>query len=503
MQKKNISHRFIFSVIKLIFETFMILLIVILLTKYVPYFSVAIIISELIVVAIIISSDQNPEFKIPWLLLVILVPISGMMIYFIFGKRKLSKKYTKRMDEANEQLLQHSEGKTLRRPSEFKIQSLCNLIQKSSGNQLYQNTKLTYFPLGENMWSQLLIDLETAEKFIFVDYFIIETGLFWDSILDILAKKASKGIEVRVMYDDIGSFKTLPNNFTVLMNKHGIEVTPFARFTGDANSDVNNRSHRKMLIIDGQISYTGGINISDEYVNLIDRFGHWKDTAIRINGLATNEFTKMFFVDWYTNNMASTLNIEQYLLAKPVESESFVLPFGDGPSPIYNYRVSKLALIQLLSTSKTRVLITSPYLIIDDELANAFQSAALRGIDVNIITPGIPDKKIIYAMTRANYKRLMSSGVKIYEYTPGFIHSKYYISDDNVAIIGTVNLDYRSLVHHFENGVVLTDKSVLSDMINDFEETRLVSSLVTENKLQQSITHQVVNLVLRAFSPLL
>lgn len=503
MLKNNLPHRFIFSLMKLIFETFMILLIVVLLTKYVPYFSVAIIISEFIVVAIIISSDQNPEFKIPWLLLVILVPISGMMIYFIFGKRKLSKKYTKRMDEANEQLLQHIEGKTLRQPTEFKVQSLVKLIEKTSGNQVYQNTKLTYFPLGEKMWAQLLIDLETAEKFIFVNYFIIETGQFWDSILDILTKKAAEGIEVRVMYDDIGSFKTLPSDFKTLMDQRGIKITPFARFTGDANSDVNNRSHRKMLIIDGQISYTGGINIADEYVNLIDRFGHWKDTAIRLDGSATNELTKMFFVDWYTNNMSSTLNIEQYLLAKPVESEGFVLPFGDGPSPIYNYRVSKLALIQLLSTSQRRVLITSPYLIIDDELANAFQSAALRGVDVNIITPGIPDKKIIYAMTRANYNRLMSSGIKIYEYTPGFIHSKYYISDDNVAIIGTVNLDYRSLVHHFENGVVLTDKSTLNDMIADFKQTCSVSSLVTQDKLKQSIAHRLVNLTLRAFSPLL
>ena len=287
-----------------------------------------------------------------------------------------------------------------------------------------------------------------------MEYFIIEEGTFWNSILEILKKKAAVGVEVKVLYDDIGCMMTLPGDYYKTLKSYGIEARPFSRLRGNADSEFNNRSHRKIMVIDGKIGYTGGVNIADEYINEIVKFGHWKDTAIRLEGEAVWELTKLFLVDF-------GINVKKLLAARndwyPVQrnnsAQGYIIPFGDGPHPIYERRVGKSVIQNMLSSATRYAWITSPYLIIDNDLCTTFENTALRGVDVRIIVPHIPDKKLVFGMTRSFYHRLMAAGVKIYEYEPGFIHAKSYLVDDDYAMIGTINLDYRSLVHHFENGV--------------------------------------------------
>ncbi|MCH4168884.1 MAG: cardiolipin synthase [Streptococcaceae bacterium] len=503
-KQKQIPTRFVLAISVTFIQTATIIAMVLLLKIYVPYFDIAIILTQIFVLGSIVSSDENPDFKIPWILVVLLLPIAGFMIYFIFGKRDLSSNYVARMDKA-ERSLQESSNNYRKKLQESSAQAYADaiLIEKLSGNSLYMNTQVDYFPSGEAIFQSMLQDLKRAEKFIFIESFIIQEGLFWNSILDILVDKVAKGVEVKVIYDDIGTMMTLPGDYYETLTQMGIETVPFAFLKGQASSEFNNRSHRKIMVIDGQIAYTGGINLADEYINEIERFGHWKDVGIRLNGEATNELTNLFLIDFYTNQLDASLDFKKYYIARPVVNDSFVLPFGDGPSPVYSRHVSKQAIINLLASAKHYVHITTPYLIIDDELANTIERTALRGIEVKIITPGIPDKKIIFAMTRANYVRLLNAGVEIYEYTPGFIHSKIYLADGKTGIIGTVNLDYRSLVHHFENSVWLYQDTVLNEIETDFLATLAESRRVSLDELKKDPLHKIINILLRAFSPLL
>ncbi|MBS7578226.1 MULTISPECIES: cardiolipin synthase [unclassified Enterococcus] len=503
-KKKQIPTRFVWAISVTFIQTAAIIAMVLLLKLFVPYFDIAIILTQIYVLGTIVSSDENPDFKIPWLLVVLLLPIAGFMIYFIFGKRDLSKNYVARMEKA-ERSLQKSGNDYLKKLQKVSPQAYADalLIERLSENGLYMNTQVNYFPSGEAVFESMLTDLRHAEKFIFIESFIIEEGLFWNSILEILLAKVKAGVEVKVIYDDIGSMLTLPGDYYQTLTQMGIEAVPFAFLKGQASSEFNNRSHRKIMIIDGQIAYTGGINLADEYINEIEKFGYWKDVGIRLNGEATNELTNLFLIDYYTNQLDASLDFSKYYLAQPVVNDSFVLPFGDGPSPVYSRHVSKQAIINLLASAKYYVHITTPYLIVDDELANAIERTALRGVDVKIITPGIPDKKIIFAMSRANYVRLLNSGVEIYEYTPGFIHSKIYLADGQVGIIGTVNLDYRSLVHHFENSVWLYQDAVLTEIEADFLTTLAESRRVSLDELKKDPLHKIINILLRAFSPLL
>jgi cardiolipin synthase len=327
---------------------------------------------------------------------------------------------------------------------------LCSI----SGASVFTNTKQTYYPLGEDMWQAMLPDLEKAENFIFMEYFIIEEGMFWDSILEILKRKASEGVTVRVLYDDIGCMSTLPGDYHKQLGKFGIEAKPFSRLRGQADSEFNNRSHRKICVIDGKVGYTGGVNIADEYINKIERFGHWKDTAIRLEGEAVWELTRLFLTDYGINvKKLPETKFELYPKQNEIRADGYVIPFGDGPSPLYDRRIGKSVIQNMLASATKYMYMTTPYLIIDNDLCQSIENAALRGVDVRIIVPHIPDKKLVFGMTRSFYHRLMKSGVRIYEYKPGFIHAKSYIADDDYAMIGTINLDYRSLVHHFENGV--------------------------------------------------
>ncbi len=499
--------RYIIAVIMTCAEILAIIGIVLACCYYVPYFYIAAYLTEIFCVIKIISSDDNPDYKVPWLLFVLILPVVGFMLYFLFYSRKLRKKYVRRLKELKkyqynkkdqDELINELESDSALAKSQAKM--LCSI----SGASIFKNTNLTYYPLGENMWKDMLCDLKKAQRFIFMEYFIIEEGAFWNSILEILKQKASEGVTVRVIYDDIGCMNTLPGSYHKQLSKFGIEATPFSRLRGNADSEFNNRNHRKICVIDGVIGYTGGVNIADEYINKKERFGHWKDTAIRLQGEAVWELTRLFLIDYGINTKKlPEASQELYPTQSHIDENGYVIPFGDGPRPLYDRRVGKSVIQNMLSTAKRYMYMTTPYLIIDNELCQSIENAALRGVDVRIIVPHIPDKKLIFGMTKSFYHRLMRAGVKIYEYEPGFIHAKSYVTDDEYAMIGTINLDYRSLVHHFENGVWMYKCNIIKDLKQDIEETIEKSIEVTPNMLKTGVVTRLIRSIVRIFAPML
>lgn len=497
--------RYVIAILITLLEVLTILGIVVALCYYVPYFYIACWVTEIFCVLHIIASDDNPDYKIPWLLFVLIIPIAGFMLYFLFYSRVLQKKFIKRLNELKGYTYTPKDNLiavlTDENPTAAaQARMLCNVAD----THLFTNTKQEYFSLGEDMFKHLLMDLEVAEKFIYMEYFIIEEGIFWNSILDILKKKASDGVEVKVLYDDIGCMTTLPGNYHKILKKYGIDATPFSRLRGNADSEFNNRSHRKITVIDGKVGYTGGVNIADEYINEVKRFGHWKDTAIRLEGEAVWELTKLFLVDFGINRKKMVVTRADLYPQYPEICETgYLIPFGDGPHPIYEHRVGKSVIQNMLSSATQYAWMTSPYLIIDNDLCTDFENAALRGVDVRIIVPHIPDKKIVFSMTRSFYYRLMKAGVKIYEYEPGFIHAKSYIVDDDYAMIGTINLDYRSLVHHFENGVWMYKCEATKDLKADIADTLEKSIEIKPDMLKTNLVQRFICSVVRIFAPMM
>ena len=418
----------------------------------------------------------------------------------------LKKKYVKRLKALKDNSYRkddtklfekmHSENPTA--ASQAKM--LCNISEA----HLFTDTKQTYFPLGEDMHPQLLEDLRKAEKFIYMEYFIIEEGKFWNSILDILKEKAARGVDVKVVYDDVGCMMTLPGNYCKILATYGIEATPFSRLKGNADSEFNNRSHRKITVIDGKVGYTGGINLADEYINEFEKHGHWKDTGIRLEGEAVWELTKLFLIDFGINvKKMPEIKAELFPAQSEIKEDGYMIPFGDGPHPLYERRVGKSVIQNMLSSATRYVYMTSPYLIIDNDLCLSIENAALRGVDVRIIVPHIPDKKLVFGMTQSFYHRLMAAGVQIYEYEPGFIPAKSYLADDEYAMIGTINLDYRSLVHHFENGVWMYKCETVGTLKSDIEATFEKSIKVTPDMLKTNLIQRMIRAIVRIFAPML
>ena len=390
--------RFILAILFAVLETAAVIAAVMVCSYYIPYFYLLVWATEIAVVIKIIASDDNPDYKVPWLMVVLLIPVAGFMMYFLFYDRKLQKRFIKRMNAmkavghkpddlrlfaglAEESLEAHNQAKML-----------CNIAE----THLYSDTKQEYFSLGESMFARLLEDLRSAEHFIFMEYFIIEEGRFWNSILEILKEKAAAGVEVKVVYDDIGCMMTLPGDYFKTLRGFGIDATPFSALKGNADSEFNNRSHRKITVIDGKIGYTGGVNIADEYINEVVRFGHWKDVGLRLEGDAVKELTNLFLIDYGINVRKKPEQKHDYFPEYSVPEAGYLVPFGDGPAPIYNRRVGKSVIQNMLNQADRYVYIMSPYLIIDNELCQAIEDTALRGVTVKLILPHIPDKHFIY-----------------------------------------------------------------------------------------------------------
>ena len=500
-----IPFRYIFNIILILLEVIAVITILILITIYVPYFFIAVLVTQIGVAISIIGRNDNPDYKLPWLFLVLFIPIIGFMLYFMFYSRNLSHKQQKKIEKIkNELVLKDDEEEFLKlKEIDAYVYTQALALKKLSSSHLYTNTKITYFSLGDELFPALIEDLKKAQKFIFMEYFIIENGLFWDMILNVLKEKAKSGIEVRIIYDDIGCMMTLPGNYYKKLEHCGIKCVPFSKLQGQANNKFNNRSHRKIAIIDGKIAYTGGINLADEYINRVIKYGHWKDVGIRLVGEAINEFTRLFLIDYNLNDKKAKDIFSSYYYQEEIKEEGYCIPFGDGPKPIFERQVSKNAIMNLLNGAQKYVYITTPYLIIDNELMSTIENCALRGVDVRIITPHIPDKKVVFLMTRSYYSRLINAGVRIYEYEKGFIHAKTYIADGKVAIVGTINLDYRSLVHHFENGVWMYQCKAINDMEKDFLNTQEKSLEYHKDMLKQNLWTRFIRSLVKIFAPLL
>lgn len=507
--ERNVNYipvRYIIAATITIFEILAIIGIVIGLCYYVPYFYIAAYITAFACELKIISSDDNPDYKVPWMLFVLIIPIAGFMCYFMFSSRKLKRKYVKRLEELKSISYNHNDEAILTNLlTENKVAySQATMLCKIADTHVFQNTKLTYFPSGEEYFVELINDLKKAKKFIYMEYFIIEEGLFWNLILEVLKEKAKQGLDIRVVYDDIGCMATLPGNYSKTLGSFGIKATPFSRLKGSADSEFNNRSHRKITVIDNIVGYTGGINIADEYINRIVKFGHWKDVGIRLTGDAVKELTKLFIID-YGINVKKDCNLKDvyYPPLSNFDSTGYIIPFGDGPKPMYERRVGKSVIQNMFNAATKYAYVTTPYLIMDNDLCVSIENAALRGVDVRIIVPHIPDKKIVFGMTKSFYKRLMDCGVKIYEYEPGFVHAKTYLVDDEYAMVGTINLDYRSLVHHFENGVWMYKCDVIKDIKQDILDTLSKSIEIDSASLKTNLITRFIRVIIRIFAPML
>lgn len=498
--------RFIMAILLIVLETTAVITITMLCAVYIPYFYLLMYATQTFCILRIVNSQENPEYKIPWLLLVLLVPVAGFMIYFMFYNRMLSKKQIRRMNAIKEQQVHTDDSFALRRLEKEEKQAYqqAKLLCRLSDTHIYQNTDSQYYDMGEKVFPAMLEDLKKAEKFIFMEYFIVEEGIFWNSILDILREKAESGVEVRVLYDDVGCMLTLPGDYYKTLQGYGIKAVPFSRLRGQANNEFNNRSHRKILVIDGKVGYTGGVNIADEYINEKMLFGKWKDVGIRLEGEAVNQLTSIFLTDYELNVKTPVERFASYFKEKySVKNDGYVIPFGDGPGPLFTHRVTQTMIMNLLNQAQDYVYLMSPYLIIDDVLCQAIENAAMRGVDVRIITPHIPDKKIVFWMTRSYYKRFMDAGVRIYEFEAGFVHAKVYLSDDKYGIVGTSNLDYRSLVHNFENNVWLYKHEVLTQIKEDVENTMKQSVYMNHEEMKDNLFQQFVRAIVKALSPLM
>ena len=498
--------RFILAVMLAVMETLAVIAAVVLLSMYVPYFYLLMWITEIACVIQISASNENPDYKVPWLLVVLTVPVAGLMLYFMFHSRVLKKKYIRRMEKLKSHAYKKDDEEAFERLKEENTTAAnqAKLLCEISESHLFRHTSQEYFPLGEDMFAKMTEDLENANTFIFLEYFIIEEGKFWNTILDILKKKAASGVEVCVVYDDIGCMNTLPGNYFKILRSYGIKAAPFSLLRGNADSEFNNRSHRKILVIDGKVGYTGGVNLADEYIGEKICFGHWKDTGIRLEGEAVRELTRLFLLDYGLNVRKEPEMCHDYFPDfEKQQEEGYMIPFGDGPSPVYTHQVGKRVIQNLLNQAEKYVWMMSPYLIIDSELCCSIEYAAMRGLDVCIIIPHIPDKKLVFEMTRYYYERLMKAGVKIYEYAPGFIHAKCYLADGDTAMIGTINLDYRSLAHHFENGVWMYKCASIKDIHADFEKTFDASVRMEKHMLKTGLLHKLVRSLVKIFAPML
>lgn len=496
-----------FSIAIILIELFVIFGIILYMSQIAPlvWVSLVFMVSVATVIAIV-NRSMSPESKVTWLI-VTFVPVFGPLLYLMFGERRLSKKELKQLQELNSIAFHENNGRQLHlqlQETDKSAYGIINaLLHMDSNAEVYEHTDSQFFASGEEMWQQMLEDLKRAEKFIFLEYYIVEEGLMWDSMLEILEEKAAQGVEVKMLYDDIGCMVTLPGDYTVYLRSKGINAHKFNKVIPRMTVAYNNRDHRKILVIDGQISYTGGINLADEYINQIERFGHWKDSGIRIDGPATQAFTRLFLMNWYINR-GEISDFDQYHLENQTRPGSgLCIPYGSGPKPIYKTKVGKIVYQNLINQAEDFVYITTPYLIIDYDLTEDIKNAAMRGVDVRIVTPFVPDKKIIQLVTRGAYPDLLSAGVRIYEYTPGFIHSKQMIVDDCFAVVGTINLDYRSLVHHYENAVLLYKTESIADIRQDFEDIFEVSQEIFSDTINLTWYQTMIKEITQLFAPML
>ena len=462
---------------------------------------------SIIIVFIIINNKSNPSYKIAWIVPVMIFPIFGGLFYLLYGGNKLSTREKLKMVIQNIEMTNSlkQDDEIIKKIGDKSIyaKNQSEYILNYAKCPVYNNTETTYFKIGEEKFEALLRELKKAEKFIFLEYFIIQEGKMFNSILEILEEKAKQGVDVRLIYDDVGCIVTLPHNYKNTLEAKGIKCRVFNPIKPFFTRRLNNRDHRKIVVIDGDVGFTGGINLADEYINEYEKHGYWKDAGIMLKGDAVWNLTVMFLSMWdYIDNKE-----EDYIKFKPSKnkyynSKGYVQPFDD--SPLINEPLGETVYLNLINKAKDYIYINTPYLIIDNEMATALKIAAKSGVDIKIVTPYIPDKKFVHAVTKSYYESFIKDGIEIYEFTPGFMHAKTFVVDDEYGVVGSINLDFRSLYLHYECGVWLYKTDSIKSMKDDYLETLKRCHKVTMEECKNtSSIRKVLRLIIRMFAPLL
>ena len=472
------------------------------------YFGGSVAMSAFMVVYIL-NSEMDNSAKITWMVTIAILPVVGVPLFFYvksnIGHNALKKRVTHLTEEARGLQPQPLAAAQELAEADPGAASLARYLHgKGGGFSVYRNTEVTYFPGGEAKFEELLRQLEKAEKYIFLEYFIIDEGLMWGKILEVLARKAAEGVDVRVMYDGTCEFSTLPRNYPRLLETLNIQCKVFSPVQPFVSTHYNYRDHRKILVIDGRVGFTGGVNLADEYINHIQKHGRWKDAAVMLEGEAVRSLTAQFLQMW---GILKEPEYERFLtrpIPVPENAKGVAAPYGD--CPLDGERVGEMVYIDLLNRARDYIHIMTPYLILDGELETALKFAAERGVDVHLILPGKPDKRFPYALAKSHYSALLDSGVKISEWSPGFVHAKVFVVDGREAVVGTINLDYRSLYHHFEDAVWMVDAPCIRDIEQDFQHT-LEQCRTVENTSasiwQKHYLLRATGMLLKVIAPLL
>lgn len=504
-----VFHRLFIVVLLLIIQIYIIFLMLNEFNQYYVYFDIITAFLAMLAVLSIVNDRSNPGYKIAWIILILVVPIFGVLFYMMFGGKELGRATQSRLQKIRLQSLNQMKQnrKVMEELKEENIDAYhqAKYIEDYGLTPIYNHSESLYFESGEKYFHQLVKELKQAKHYIFLEYFIIQEGIMWNTILEILKEKVKMGVDVRIIYDDLGCIMTLPYKYDKKLESYGIKCAIFNPFVPILSSRFNNRDHRKITVIDGHTAFTGGINLADEYINAYPKYGHWKDTGILIKGEAVWNFTVMFLTIWDSikkeNSSFNKYKAEVYQ-EKEIFNDGYIQPYMD--SPFDNETVGESIYLNLINKAKKYIYITTPYLVIDNEMVTAICLAAKSGIDVKIITPHIPDKHYVHAVTRSYYNTLLESGVEIYEYTDGFIHAKSFLVDGLYGTVGTVNLDYRSLYLHFECGVWMYKTSSLKDLKKDFLKTLQISELVSIEKCRnRKWYHRFILAVMRIFAPLM
>lgn len=477
------------------------------LTEYVTYFSGVMAVFTLLMIIYLFNCEMDATAKLTWMFMIALFPLpTACFLSFTqtdAGHVRLKKRVEELIDSTKGAITQSEDVIRQVKEDGSGVAALAEYLGRCGCFPLFHHTDVTYFPLGEEKFAAMLKELQKAEKYIFMEYFIIEEGYMWGRILEVLIEKAKAGVDVRVMYDGMCEVSLLPADYPKLLFEHGIKAKAFSPIMPVVSSHYNYRDHRKILVIDGKVAFNGGVNLADEYINRVERFGHWKDVALMMKGEAAKSFALMFLQMWNIDEKSpeflSYLENGGYCHE---HANGYVMPFGD--CPLGDGKAGETVYMDILNRANEYVHIMTPYLILDGELAGALKYAAQRGVDVKMILPGIPDNKAAHALAKSHYQQLVNAGVKIYEYTPGFVHAKVFVSDDIKAVVGTINLDYRSLYHHFECGTFLYRTECIAEIEKDFQDTIEKCSRVTQESIKnEKLSYKMMGSCMKFIAPLM
>jgi len=470
-----------------------------------PIITIVIYLLSILMVLWLVVKNEAAAYKVIWIIVIIALPVSGAILYLMFGINHPARRVGAHVREhaVVAKLLDGDDVADCDRLGvDKRAAGIMRYIRQVSSYHHYENTEATYFSLGDHMYAAMLEELAKAEKFIFVEYFIISKSKMWDGILEILAQKAEAGVDVRIIFDDIGSLALFNSAYVAKLREKGIKIMRFNPIVPFISPFMNNRNHRKIMVIDGVVGFNGGINISDEYINLVEHWGVWKDTGVMLKGDAVWSFSLMFIETWNAFCKRGDARVIDYTLYAPTQShatDGLVIPYGD--SPLEAERLGENIYIDMLNQAQRYVYIFTPYLIISEKMIYAMQMAGRRGVDVRVVTPGTPDNRIVHRVTRSYYHYLLDAGVRIYEFTPGFMHAKSFVCDDEIAVVGSINLDYRSLYLHFECATLLYRSSIIADIKADADKTIAESREILPEK--KRFYNEIIDAVLHLFAPLM